>query len=140
MSHPDRAPFWELDHTADVRLVVQGADANALFQNAGLGLMHLLRCRPQGEPSPAQRHVTLDAHDVETLLIDWLNELLYLTGSGRECYETIEVTVVDHRRLDAVVQGYDHQPATRDIKAATYSALTITHSDRGYETTITFDI
>ncbi|MHB1293496.1 MAG: archease [Anaerolineae bacterium] len=132
--------FEEQAHTADVRLAVCGADAAALFRHAGLGLMRLLRCEPQGTVGPVERHITLDAPDLETLLIDWLNELLYLAGIGQECYDVIEVRVMDQQHLEAMVQGRDHQPAGRDIKAATFSDLAIIHVDRGYEATITFDI
>ena len=71
--------FEELEHTADAAIRVWGCDLAELFAHAAHGLAAQLAEEPnQIEPS-IERRITLDAYDVETLLVAWLGELLYLS-------------------------------------------------------------
>jgi SHS2 domain-containing protein len=71
--------------------------------------------------------VSLGSLDPEDRLVRWINEILYLAGSGF-VPASAEVTLPDDRKLEARVRG---QPGATglvrtEIKAATYHDLAIT--------------
>jgi SHS2 domain-containing protein len=131
--------FEEIEHTADVAIRVWGSDLAELFANAAYGMAYQL-----ADPSEAERtveqSVELDAYDVETLLVSWLGELLYL-GERDECvffdFDLLEVTPT---RLRAIIRGGPAHGHRRHIKAVTFSDLEIVQTDRGYETAVVFDV
>ncbi|NLG28312.1 MAG: archease [Chloroflexi bacterium] len=133
-------PFEELPHTADLRLRVTGPDPATLFSNAGQGLCALLRCQAGAAPQPVSRRVTLEADDLETLLVDWLNELLYLIEKHHECYHGFCIERLEGRDLQALALGWTDQHPGRAVKAATYHALRIESGPAGYEAIITLDV
>jgi SHS2 domain-containing protein len=135
--------FQEIEHTADLALRVRGEDLVALFVHAAHGMFYLLRCRPAERPAePVERDIELDAPDLETLLVDWLDELLYLSERGAGlCFETLYIHSLDKHRLKATVHASGSQTPQQDIKAVTFSDLRIVRREDGaYETTITFDV
>ncbi len=132
--------YQELEHTADLRLRVTGADLPALFTHAGQGLHALLRCRSGEGAQPANRLIALEAPDLVTLLVDWLNELLYLAERHHEAYAGFCLTLCDEQRLEATALGWSDQHVGRPIKAATYHGLQVERTATGYEATITLDV
>ncbi len=143
-SQPEPAgEFQEIEHTADLAIRVRGEDLVALFVHAANGMFHLLRCRPVERPAESvERDMELDAPDLETLLVDWLDELLYLSQRAGLCFETFDIhTLDDQGHLKATVHASGSQTPQRDIKAVTFSDLRIVQQEDGaYETTITFDV
>jgi len=133
-------PFEELDHTADLCLRAYGTDLEQLFAAAARGMFHLMRCQPGARSRRVRHHIHLQAGDLEALLVDWLNELLYLSEAQRELYDTYDLTHLDQTRLEAWVGGSTDHPPQRGIKAATFSGLQVTRMGSGYEATITFDV
>ena len=68
--------FEILDHTADVGIIAYGADLKQAFANAAKGLFSLIT--ELGDVEEAlHRDIELTAADEESLLVDWLNELVY---------------------------------------------------------------
>jgi SHS2 domain-containing protein len=135
--HP---PFEELEHTADLRLGVHGGSLEELFIHAAQGMFHLMRCQPQGEGQAVARQVALESYDLEALLVDWLNELIYLREANQECYDACEIIRLEPTRLEAIVRGTTHHPPQKVIKAATFSGLEIVRDAADYGVTITFDV
>ncbi len=133
-------PFVEIDHTADVALRVRGQDLPSLFQHAAQGLFYLLRCEPAGELDAFDEMVSVSADDLETLLVDWLDELLYLAQRHDVCLERFEIESFDRTSLSAIAYGSGPQYPQRDIKAVTYADLAIRQVEDGYETIVTFDV
>ena len=100
-----------------------------------------MQCRPTGRATPVSHVVALEAYDLETLLVDWLGELLYLSESKRACYTAFEIDHLEPTRLRATTQGLTNHVAHRGIKAVTFSDLRVTRqADGHYEATITFDV
>ncbi|MHB1317279.1 MAG: archease, partial [Anaerolineae bacterium] len=136
-----RAGYRELTHPADLALEVYGRDLCTLFQNAACGLQHLLRCTP-ADPIPETPGIliTLHAPDLETLLVDWLGELLYLTEQHGHCWIVRRVQVTPPATLTATIGlAHDGRPQ-RSIKAVTFSGLAIVKAPDGFETVIVFDV
>lgn len=135
-------PYREIEHTADLCLYVSGADMEELFANAARGMYALLRSAPAPGPRrAARREVSLSAFDAETLLVDWLDELLYVNETQHEVYERFRFAALDATHIEATIEGEAPHPAGRGIKAVTFSGLRIDRTPAGgYETTITFDV
>ena len=139
-------PFEEIEHTADLRLRAYGRDLPEFFANAALGMFHLMQCHPTARSSPISHHILIESGDAATLLVDWLNEVLYLSERDQACFTTFEINhleVGDEKpsRLEATVRGKSHCPPSKGIKAVTFYALEITRHESGaYQVTVTFDV
>ena len=140
MSPTDPSPFEEVEHTADLGLRVTGQDLKRLFIHAAHGMMHLMAFSARS-PAPqfSTYRISLDSHDLETLLVDWLGELLYLSERDRVCFLEFVIDVLEGTHLQASVIGQTGHIPSRAIKAVTFHDLVLRREQKGYETTITFD-
>jgi SHS2 domain-containing protein len=132
-------PWEEIEHTADLALRARGEDRRALFRNAALGLAAL--CEGESESNAIiHRHIALSAPDWETLLYDWLSEMLYII---EEHTLVLTEVVIDHTRdctLNADIAGHPEGRFLRLVKAVTFHNLAIRQTEEGYEATIVFDV
>lgn len=136
--------FEEVEHTADIAIRVWGQDLAGLFANAAYG-MACQMADPDAvdlaDQNPNAEHlVELEAYDVETLLVTWLGELLYLGERDGCVFTDFDVLEITPTRLRATARGGPVEEHRRHIKAVTFSELEIVHTDAGYETIIVFDV
>jgi SHS2 domain-containing protein len=135
-------PFEVIDHTADIGIIARGKDLPALFSNAAAGMLSLLTDVSTLKPDIA-RQISLEAADRETLLVAWLNDLLYIIYTDKMVLFKFDI-VIDGNRLTARCAGQELEPKDhrirREIKAATYHDLQIAERDGGYRVKIIFDI
>jgi SHS2 domain-containing protein len=130
--------FQEIEHTADLAIRVYGRDMRELFANAARGMFALM-AEPSEEPT-REREVALEAIDHEGLLVDWLNELIYLHEVEEETYSQFTIETLTATELKARVVGGPTKHKTRAIKAATFHDLKIVETESGYQATIVFDV
>ena len=124
---PDQAGGFELlEHTADVGIRARGATLEEVFEHATEGLAEVLgalRLEGRGEVVP----VEVAAADPGGLLVDWLNEVLWL----REVREAVVAGVRVERVGDGtavgsvVLGGGGPGPDGTFVKAATYHRLRV---------------
>lgn len=135
-------PFEVIDHTADIGIIARGKDLAALFSNAAAGMLSLL-IDVDSLRQDTTREIGLEANDPETLLVQWLNELLYIIYTERLVLCKFDIVIEEHR-LTARCAGQELEPKDhrirREIKAATYHDLQIAQRDGGYWVKIIFDI
>jgi len=131
--------FEEIPHTADAALRVWGKDLTELFVNAARGLAWLMADPDTVQP---EKEVALDlsAPDAETLLVTWLGELIYLNERDGVVFTEFDLEEVTPTHLRGTARGGRPGEFRRFVKAATFSGLVIRPTDRGLETTITFDV
>lgn len=127
---------------ADWAIRVHARDATGLFVASACGMFSLLTDLSQVTPD---RHfdIELQAIDVETLLIDWLNELLYLAeehGLVFTDFAIHELTDKGVARLHASVSGGPPAGLFKVIKAATFSGLSIKNETDGLQAELVFDV
>lgn len=134
-------PFEEIEHTADWAIRVRGEDLRQLFASAARGMFSLLT---DLDPIVATRELELDLHaiDMETLLVDWLNELLYQAEEKGIVFKefTIRELGTHTAHVRATVAGGPVPGLRHTIKAATFSGLAIQRDESGYSTEIVFDV
>ncbi len=131
--------YEEIEHTADWALRVRGADLPALFSNAALGMMELAGVRTENTAGD-KRKIELQADDKETLLVDWLHELLVALELDQIAFRDIELEISGGTSLAGTVQAVPLASMDKPIKAVTYNDLDIEESLQGFEATIVFDV
>ncbi len=131
--------YQELAHTAEVGLRVRAPTPAALFTCAAQGMFALIGAHP-GEHS-VRRVVTVESPDAESLLVDWLSELLYLHETTGEVYDRITATMWTPTRCVVVVEGgRAAEPPLHSLKAVTYHGLRLVEETDGWLAEIVFDI
>ena len=131
--------YEEIEHTADWALRVRGADLPALFSNAALGMMELAGVRTENTAGD-KRKIELQADDKETLLVDWLHELLVALELEQIAFRDIELEISGGTSLAGMVQAVPIASMDKPIKAVTFNELDIEESLQGFEATIVFDV
>jgi SHS2 domain-containing protein len=131
--------FQEIEPTADWAFRAHGRDLAQLFANAARGMFELQGSTGSGETSVA-RAVAVSGADRETLLVNWLNELLYLQEAQHETYSRFEILEISDTHLEARVYGQPYRPEGKMIKAATFNDLMVRQSKNGWEATIVVDV
>ena len=131
--------FEEVEHVADAALRVYGRDWGELLVNAALGMFSLIAHWDDAPPS-TEHHISLTSVDSETLVVDWLGELLYLHEMEGEVYIEFEILSASPTSLQAIAKGTDQWSPGTAIKAVTFNELQITATNAGFAVTIVFDI
>lgn len=114
-----------LDHTADVQIQAYGATVDEIFQNSALALFEqiadLSKVRAKGE-----ERISLEAASLDELLVDFLNELVFLHSTMNFLFSEFEVKV-DGLSLEASAKGERidrrRHRLRNDVKAVTYHML-----------------
>lgn len=137
-----REDFKIIDHTADVGITAYGADMNQAFTNAARALFSLITELNDVEEF-LHRDIELTAPDAESLLVEWLNELIYLFDTENIIFKRFDVTKLNNRQVKArsygeEVDGSKHRLKT-GVKAATYHMLKIDNGN-GSQIQVLFDI
>jgi SHS2 domain-containing protein len=131
-------PYEEIEHTADWALSVWGKSLEALFEHAAQGMFSLLDPNYKLDDGN-ERSLELSAVDLETLLVTWLEELLYQLESENVAAADFQLEIRKHS-LKATYRSIPIQTIKKDIKAVTYNELEIDHDADGFHTTIVFDV
>lgn len=135
--------FETIDHTADVGIRVYGASRRQLFENAAVGMFTLM-VDPDTVAQAAAYTVSAEAPDGDSLLVEWLNELLFLAESRAVLLSRFELHELGETRLSARVFGEPADPGRHrletEIKAATYHMLRVSRDDGTWSAEIIFDV
>ena len=130
--------WQEVQHTADLSVHVWGDDLADLFETAARAMFVLLA--DAGATAVSSARLTLTAPDVESLLVDWLSELLYLHEEKQAVFAEVAFEAISRTDLRACVVGFTIGERRSHIKAVTYHMLTVVDRRDGYETEIVFDV
>ena len=133
--------FTELSHTADVRIRVQAESAEHLFSDAFLALMQTVFGNDRR--GGTTRQVRVESGDRESLLLDFLSEVLFICEVDGLVFSRAEITL-DANTLTAMLEGepFDrsrHSSGT-EVKGISYSGLAIVQDADGYRADILFDV
>ena len=134
--------FEIIEHTADVGIKAYGTDVKEAFVNAARGLFSLIT--ELGDVGEVEhRDIEMTAPDQESLLVQWLNELIYLFDAENVIFKRFEIIQLSNVELKARAYGekvdsFRHKLKT-GVKAATYHMLSI-DKHKGCEVQVLFDI
>ena len=105
----------EIEHTADRAFRVRGKDLGELFVHAADALFRLQRQRAAKNSNRA-REVEIEGFDRETLLVNWLNEILYLQEVHNETFTRAEILEISDKHLKGRLHGQKGRQPERLIK------------------------
>ena len=123
---------WEhFAHGADIGIRGIGPFPADAFEQAGIALTAVIT-DPDRVRSRGGLDIACAAPDLELLLVDWLNALIYQMATRHMLFSRYEVHI-DGSRLQAKVWGelvdrLEHAPAV-EIKGATFTALKVAEID-----------
>lgn len=156
------------DHTADLGLRVTAETLEGLFAEAGRGLLSILVVNPQAVQPVLSRRIELAADDLQWLLFDWLNELLFTFDTEKLLLCQFEIELAGEIASDAAASGpsrslgsekppsasawqlralcrgeaCDPQRHAMDheVKAITYHGLRVERTEHGWKAEVIVDI
>jgi SHS2 domain-containing protein len=126
-----------VDHTAELALEIEAENIRGVFAEALAAFAELVASDEPGEP--ARHDIRLQARDRASLLVDWLEELVYLADvQAFEPGEAVELEV-EGSGMRAVVAGRRAAPRPL-VKAVTYHELRLHQDERGWHAHVVFDV
>ena len=133
--------FELLEHTADVGIRARGATLEEAFEQATQGLAEVLGARRPGPGEAVAVEVT--AGDPGALLVDWLNEVLWLHETrGHAAIAAVRVErVTGDRAAGSVTFSSTDPPADGTfVKAVTYHRLRVGRDADGWLAEVYLDV
>lgn len=138
-----------IEHTADLAIEIEAQSPEALFVVAAHGMTGILRGEEAGALDPlaptehAGRELTLGAPDRESLLVEWLRELLYIQISEGTFFAQAEIGELSDKALRARVRfsesGGDSE-FERELKGVTYHDLEVAERGDDWYARVVFDV
>jgi SHS2 domain-containing protein len=137
------------EHTADIGVEISGRTKKELFANAASALFDVLIENNDSKSKTAkivqrrQKIITMDGVDVEDLLINFLREILYLFNGTGWVVEHCKIMECGNKRLKARLMGepYNKKHSIKsEIKAVTYSGLSVEKQKSGWRARVIFDV
>ena len=116
-----------------------------MFANAVKALFDVMIENKTGElAANKQRKITVEGADVSDLLINFLREILYLFNGEKFITVSCEIIQFANKELQARLTGESFNPKKHliktEIKAVTYSGLTVEKVKAGWRARIIFDV
>ena len=114
--------------TADMAFHAFGTSLGELFSNAALAIFSIItdaKAKPEVE-----RKVEISAADLESLMVDWLNELIFLFDIEHIIFSRFDVKVEENDGYKLVGSAFGEPVKPKHkfkayVKAATYHMLEI---------------
>jgi SHS2 domain-containing protein len=94
----------------------------------------------QVREAKVQRSVSVSGMDREALLVNWLNELLYLQDRDHQVFFRFAIRHLDTTKLESEIAGMPAQNLDKLIKAATFHNLEITQTIDGWVAVVVVDV
>lgn len=124
-------------HTAEVELVIEAGSAEEVFAEAATAFAELVAIEDDG---PEARHeVRLEAPDNASLLVAWLEELIFLTETDGFVPEEVTALQLGERTLNACVRGRRVRVDPL-VKAATYHDLQFVRENASWRAQVVLDV
>jgi len=129
-----------LEHKADLKIRAFGKTKEELFLNMLLGMQENMKGEPQKPEEKTRRAVCIKSLDFPSLLVDFLNETIYLNQINKEIYFKAEFKKFSGNEIEGELIGRKIAIFGEDIKAATHHNLEILQKEGVLEATVLFDI
>ncbi|RXA21319.1 archease [Methanosarcina sp. MSH10X1] len=136
-----------LEHTADIKFRAYGRTLEEVFENSALAMFNVI-INTEKVSGNTPKEIYLRSPDLESLLVDWLSELLYVFEVDEIVFREFRVEKISEEdgeySITAKALGEEFYPESHpfetEIKAVTYNQLEITKTDEGWKAQIVVDI
>ncbi len=130
--------------TADVAFEAYGKTLDELFANSALAMFEVMVDTSKVEKR-MEKKINVEGEDLESLMFNWLNELLYWYGAEGLVFSHFDVKVYrENFKLEAKVFGEKIDPERHEVKtevkAATYHKLKVWNEDGIWKARVILDI
>ena len=131
--------------TADLAFEATGKDLNQLFKNAALAMFSAQAKLSSITPKITKR-IRLEHEDLEQLLFDFLNDIIYFKDAKQLLFKTAKVKITKDKnyKLDAELKGetlnLKKHKLGNDLKAVTYHQFRVEKTKSGWKCVVVVDI
>jgi SHS2 domain-containing protein len=126
----ERTTFGSVEfrpHPTELGVELRGHSSQDLFRLAAWALAKVQVREWPPEPDTAEGEVELEADGWDDLLVNWMNQLLFLSERDRVMWTEVEFRRLEETGLTARIKGraWPEGPEAmgRDVKAASYVGL-----------------
>lgn len=140
MTAPSSSSHRFIDHTSEVELELRAPSFGELVAEAGRGLASLLLRDVPMAPQGEARRLEVSSHDREALLVDWLNEILFVAETELWVPVEFEIMEVSGAHIRARARGVAVEVAPSIVKAATFHGLHVRETADGFEAEVILDV
>ena len=134
-------PYEVIDHTADICIKAYGNNLSEAFDHAAKGMFDIITDNSSVE-SVGEYDISLDAPDLEQLLVDFLSDLLFLNTAKNLVFGSFKIKI-DNNHISAKIFGEEYNTSKHkigvEIKAVTYHMLEVNNKEP-YYVQVLFDI
>lgn len=120
--------FELIEHTSDIGLAAYGKTLAEAFANAAYGMFSII-AELDSVREAESRRVEVSGDDIEGLLFEWLNSLLYYFDVETLLFCGFDILEFEDTRLVAVCRGEKYAPSRHrlktGVKSATYHMLEV---------------
>jgi SHS2 domain-containing protein len=135
--------FELLDHPADIGFRTCGASLEELFINAARALVSLI-IDPSNIQLVQRMSLSAEGSDYESLLVNWLNEVLYYVDGKRIAVGAFEVSRLNRTGIECMAAGEPRDPQKHPpklvVKAVTYHQLKLQEVGSGWLAEVYVDV
>ena len=135
--------FEILEHPADIGFRARAATLEELFAASAMAMLSIAGDPETVEPA-GEYAIQVESGDLESLLVDWLSEVLYFFDGRRIAFREFRLRYEAPARLWAVGRGEPRDPARHTarviVKAVTYHQLKIAQDSAGWMAEVYLDI
>ena len=129
---------------ADIAFEAVSGSVNGLFESSALALSDIM-VDPKTVRQGTTRKVKISSDDLDTLLYDFLTEIIVLKDVDSLLFSEAKVRVTaDHRSLEATMKGEpidrERQVLRNDVKAVTMHMFGVRHDHDRWKATVVLDI
>lgn len=138
----ERARHEFLDHTAELALRLHAPTPAELFAEAcrAVGLLVREETGARIADGAEVRTLTVEAVDAEALLVDLLNELVYVAETEQWAPVDARTVAWSPARVTLELGGVRLPAAPSRIKSATHHGLTLRRAESGWTAEVIFDV
>ena len=144
---PQPKQYEYLEHTADAKFRAYGKTLEEVFENAALAMFNVM-VDTEGVLLETSLEISLESPGLDTLLVDWLSELLFLFEVEETVFGKFRVKEIRKERgeylLKALASGakwdLESQLFKTEIKAVTYNQLELEMTPDGWVAQVVVDL
>ncbi len=135
--------FEPIDHPSDIGIVAYGKSLSEVFANAAFGMFSLMADLTKVS-AKTEFEVEAASDDRESLLVNWLNELLFIEDTKHVLFSSFKIKSLSDKELKGSASGekidISRHKIGKSIKAATYNQLKIWQEEDIWKARIVFDV
>jgi len=133
--------YQVLNHRGDLQIKIIGDSKKKIFEKAMLAMLKLAGYQAEEKSQITETKIKIKSFDLNSLLVDFLNEILYLIETKKLVFQKIKFKELSDNCLEARLIGKSLKRMDLQIKGVSYHNLAIyQRKDRLWEAIILFDI